>query len=182
MAAGTAHRIVHLIVDVAGTPCALPQTDIREILPLPRLHAPPTVGGPVAGLLNLGGEPVPVVDLAILFGLRDEARADDPYRQDPYRQDPYRHVVLARSRPLGLLVDRALDVVAVAPDDLKPVEAARSLNGCVVAEFAHDQTLVHRLSLDRILTVEERTRLDAFAATARERLARFGKPEAPRFA
>ena len=28
----------HLIVDVAGTPCALPQAEIREILPLPRLH------------------------------------------------------------------------------------------------------------------------------------------------
>lgn len=160
----------HLIVDVAGTPCALPQAEIREILPLPRLHAPPTVGGPVAGLLNLGGEPVPVVDLAVLFGLRDGAGAEDPYR----------HVVLARFRALGLLVDRALDVVAVAPEAMKPVEPARSLNGCVVAEFAHDQNLVHRLSLDRILTLEEQARLDAFAAAAQERLARFGAPEAVR--
>lgn len=162
----------HLIVDVAGTPCALPQAEIREILPLPRLHAPPTVGGPVAGLLNLGGEPVPVVDLAVLFGLRAESGADDPYR----------HVILARGRPLGLLVDRALDVVTVAPVALKPVEPARSLNGCVLAEFAHGQSLVHLLSLDRILTREERARLDAFAATARERLARFGTPEAARSA
>lgn len=160
----------HLIVDVAGTPCALPQADIREILPLPRLHAPPTVGGPVAGLLNLGGEPVPVVDLAVLFGLRDATGTADAYR----------HVVLARHRPLGLLVDRALDVVALAPDAARPVETARSLNGCVVAEFAHGQSLIHLLSLERILTVEERTRLDAFAATARKRLARFGTPEAVR--
>ncbi|WP_342150005.1 chemotaxis protein CheW [Methylorubrum sp. SB2] len=160
----------HLIVDVAGTPCALPQADIREILPLPRLHAPPTVGGPVAGLLDLGGEPVPVVDLAVLFGLRDEAATDDPYR----------HIVLARGRPLGLLVDRALDVVTVAGGSLKPVDPARSLNGCVVAEFAHGKGLVHLLSLDCVLTFEERARLDAFALSARQRLARFGSPEAAR--
>ncbi len=166
MAAGAAH----LIVDVAGTPCALPQADIREILPLPRLYAPPTVGGPVAGLLDLGGEPVPVVDLAVLFGLRDAAGADDPYR----------HIVLARARPLGLLVDRALDVVTVARGSLKPVDPARSLNGCVVAEFAHGRNLVHLLSLDRVLTLEERARLDAFAMSARQRLARFGTLEAAR--
>lgn len=153
----------HLIVDVAGTPCALPRTDIREILPLPRLHAPAAAGGPLAGLLNLGGEPVPVVDLAFLLGLRAEAAADDPYR----------HILLARGAPLGLLVDRALDVVQVEHDSLKPVDPARSLNGCVVAEFARGPDLVHRLSLDRILTLEERARLDALAATARDRLARF---------
>lgn len=154
----------HLIVDVAGTACALPQSDIREILPLPRLHAPPAAGGLLAGLLNLGGEPVPVVDLAILLGLRTEAG----------EHDPYRHVVLARGAPLALLVDRALDVVTVAGDSLRPVEPARSLNGCVVAEFAWGKGLAHLLSSRRILTREERTRLDAFAVQASDRLARFG--------
>nr|WP_137828818.1 chemotaxis protein CheW [Methylobacterium sp. L1A1] len=153
----------HLIVDVAGTPCALPQAEIREILPLPRLHAPPASGGPLAGLLNLGGEPVPVVDLALLFGLRDVAETDDPYR----------HVILARGGSLGLLVDRALDVMQVADESLRPVEPERSLNGCVVAEFTRGHELVHRLSLPRILTLEERVRLDALAAESRDRLARF---------
>lgn len=160
----------HLIVDVAGTPCALAQAEIREILPLPRLHAPPASGGPLAGLLNLGGEPVPVVDLAVLFGLREGARTDDRYQ----------HVVLARGAALGLLVDRALDVVQVADDTLRPVEPERSLNGCVVAEFARGHVLVHRLSVPRILTLEERQRLDALTAEARDRLARFAVTEAVR--
>ncbi|WP_232628101.1 chemotaxis protein CheW [Methylobacterium sp. Leaf118] len=160
----------YLLLDVAGIPCALPQSDIREVLPLPRLHAPPEAGGPLAGLLNLGGAPVPVVDLAALFGLR----ATDP-------SDPYRHVVLAGDRRLGLLVDRALDMVRVPEGSLRPVAPDRSLNGCVVAEFAQGSgqgagqgsRLVHLLSLARILSREERVRLDALAERARARLTHF---------
>ena len=61
-------RLATLLLNIAGTTCALPRAEIREILPLPRLHAPPAAGGPLAGFLNLAGEPVPVIDLAVLFG------------------------------------------------------------------------------------------------------------------
>lgn len=157
-----------LLLDLAGTTCALPQAEIREILPLPRLHAPPAAGGPLAGFLNLAGEPVPVVDLAALFDLR-AAGGDDPYR----------HVLLARQGTIAFLVDRALDLVQVETDALRPVESGRSLNGCVVGEFAWADRLVHLLSLDRILTLEERTRLDALTRHATTRLARF-EPEGAR--
>ena len=156
-----------LLLDIAGTICALPRGEIREILPLPRLHAPPAAGGPLAGFLNLAGEPLPVVDLAALFELR--AAAGD---------DPYRHVLLARQGAVAFLVDRALDLVQVDMDALRPVEAARSLNGCVVGEFAWADRLVHLLSLDLILTLEERTRLDALTRQATTRLARFEPDEA----
>ncbi|HEV2541677.1 MAG TPA: chemotaxis protein CheW [Methylobacterium sp.] len=157
-----------LLLDLAGTTCALPRAEIREILPLPRLHAPPAAGGPLAGFLNLAGEPVPVIDLAALFDLR-AAGGDDPYR----------HVLLARQGAIAFLVDRALDLIQVETDALRPVEVARSLNGCVVGEFAWAGRLVHLLSLDRILTLEERTRLDALTRQATTRLARF-EPEGAR--
>ena len=160
-------RLATLLLDIAGTTCALPRGEIREILPLPRLHAPPAAGGPLAGFLNLAGEPVPVVDLAALFALREAGS-----------EDPYRHLILAREGGIALLVDRALDLVQVEEDALRPVEAARSLNGCVVGEFARGERLVHLLSLDRILTLEERVRLEALTRQAKTRLARFGQDEA----
>lgn len=161
-------RLATLLLDIAGTTCALPRAEIHEILPLPRLHAPPASGGPLAGFLDLAGEPVPVIDLATLFGLRDSGGGDDPYR----------HVVLARQGRLAFLVDRALDLVQIEEADLQPVDPAHSLNGCVTGAFAEGGRLVHLLSLDRILTLEERSRLDALTRQAKVRLARFGVDEA----
>ena len=57
-------RSAYLLLDVAGTPCALPRAAVSEILPLPDLHNPPATGGWLAGFLNLGGAPIPVIDLA----------------------------------------------------------------------------------------------------------------------
>lgn len=161
-------RLATLLLDIAGMTCALPRAEIREILPLPRLHAPPAAGGPLSGFLNLGGEPVPVIDLAVLFELRTAGGRDDRPQDDPYR-----HVLLARQGGIAFLVDRALDLVQVEFESLRPVEADRSLNGCVVGEFARGDHLVHLLSIDRILTLEERTRLDALTRQATARLARF---------
>lgn len=152
--------LTYLTLDVAGTICALPRADIREILPLPHLHAPPTALGMLAGFLNLGGAPVPVVDLARLFGLRGEAEPD-----------PYRHLLLTADGTLALMVDRVLDLVAVGPEAVRSLEQARTLNGCVAAEIASGDRLIHALDLARILSAEERARIDALARQARTRLA-----------
>ena len=161
-------RLAALLLDIAGTPCALARSEIREILPLPRLHEPPATGGPLAGFMNLAGEPVPVIDLAVLF--------DRPSDRTGF--DPYKHVVLARQGTVALLVDRALDLVQVDERDFRPVEASRSLNGCVAAEFPHKNNLFHLLSIDRILTREEQTRLADLTRQARMRLAGFAQDEA----
>ncbi len=93
----------YLLLDVAGTPCALPRSAVAEILPLPELHNPPAAGGWLSGFLNLGGSPIPVVDLAALLGLR------------PPVAEPglYAHLVLTRGETLAYLVDRVADLVTV---------------------------------------------------------------------
>ncbi|KAB1071543.1 chemotaxis protein CheW [Methylobacterium planeticum] len=151
----------YLLLDVAGVPCALPRAAVSEVLPLPNLFRPPTLGPLLAGFLNLGGEPVPVVDLARLFGLRAEAREPGAYD----------HLVLAADRATAFLVDRASDLVTVAPEAVRPVSGRQTLNGCVEAEITLGDRLVHALAPGRILTVEEQERLSALTRAAQERLA-----------
>lgn len=156
--------VAYLLLDVAGTPCALSREAVREVLPLPHLHAPPAAGGPLAGFLNLGGAPVPVIDLARLVGLDQRGGPGDPYR----------HLVLAADGTLALLVDRVVDLLRVPPDAVRTLDDALTLNGCVAAEIAHGDLLVHVLSPERILTAEERERLAEHARRAAERAAAFG--------
>ncbi|MBY0294588.1 MAG: chemotaxis protein CheW [Methylobacterium sp.] len=164
MAGATAY----LVVDVAGTACAVPGAAVDEILPLPRLWRPP--GGPaaLAGFFNLGGEAVPVLDLAVLFGL---ARPADEGGSMPRRM-VYRHLlVMAGPMPLALLVDRAADLVHVPPEAMTPVTDGATLNGCVAHEIRLGERLLHGLSPERVLLAEERARLDAQTRAAQARLA-----------
>lgn len=151
----------YLLLDVAGTPCALPRARVGEILPLPDLFRPPACGAWLAGFLNLGGAAVPVVDLAQILGLR--AGTPEPAL--------HAHLLLGPDRDLAYLVDRVTDLVAVVPDAFRPVDPAQSLNGCVAAAIARGDRLVHVLDPDRLLSAEERMRVEAAARAAAARLA-----------
>lgn len=164
MTTGTAY----LLVAIAGTECALPREAVREILPLPRLWRPPGAPGALAGFLNLAGSAVPVVDLAVLFGLGQPATTDITTN----RAALYRHLILLKSEsPQALLVDRVADVVRVEPDQVRTVADDATLNGCVAAEIRVAERLVHGLAIDRILLAEERDRLAAQTRDAQARLA-----------
>ncbi|WP_246736820.1 chemotaxis protein CheW [Methylobacterium sp. DB0501] len=155
--------MAYLLVDIAGTDCALPRRAVREVLPLPRLWRPPGAPAALAGFLNLAGSAVPVIDLAILFGLGGPATA---------RAAVYRHLVLLQGgTPLALMVDRVADVTRVAPDQVRSVADAATLNGCVAAEIRVGERLVHGLAVDRILLAEEAARLAAQTRDAQARLA-----------
>lgn len=122
----------------------------------------------MAGFLDLGGTPVPVIDLARLLGLRNgDAPPDD---------DPYRHVLLSARSDTGLLVDRVEDVLRVTGDAVRPVSGEHTLNGCVVAELILGDSLVPVLAMERILTAEERSRVAAMAEREAERLASLAVP------
>ncbi|MDP4025059.1 chemotaxis protein CheW [Methylobacterium sp. NEAU 140] len=156
----------YLLLDVAGTPCALPRAAAAEVLPLPDLHRPPAAGGWLAGFLNLGGAPVPVIDLAGLLGLRAA----------PAEPGLYAHLVLAEDRSRAYLVDRVADLVSVPDDARQPVAEAESLNGCVAAEIALGGGLVHALDPERLLTARERARVEALARAEADRLAALPDP------
>jgi purine-binding chemotaxis protein CheW len=155
-----------LLFRLGSRRCALPAAAVREVLPLPRLFRPPGLPRPMAGFLNLGGAAVPVIDLGRLFGIAAGAEAD---------QALYRHILLMDRPmdrlPLGLLVDRVLDLWPVAPERRRPVAPEASLNGCVVAELETAEGFVHLLDAGRLLLAQEVATLAALQEGVAARLA-----------
>lgn len=145
---------------IQGRICALRRTEVAVILPLPRLWKPPGAPALLAGILNLAGTAVPVVSLRTLFGLGEPPA--DLYQHILHLRRP------AQERPLGLLVDRVIDVATTGAP--MPVSGRDTLNGCVMAELPLSGGYVaHLLAADRILLEEEKVRLAEFhdAAMAR---------------
>ncbi|MCJ2013283.1 chemotaxis protein CheW [Methylobacterium sp. J-076] len=156
----------YLILDVAGTACALPREAVAEVLPLPELQRAPASGGWLAGFVNLAGRPVPVLDLAPFLGLRQGAA----------EVGLYAHLVLARDLSLAWLVDRASDLVNVPAAAHRPADPAASLNGCVAAGLLLGDRLVPALDPARLLTQAERARIEGQAREAAARLAALPDP------
>ena len=94
---------------VAGQDYALPIACVREILRVPKIHAFPKVPEFVKGVIDLRGTILPVVDLKDRIGLGtvDKARG--------------RVIVLVPNhQPMGLLVDKAVEVFPCPGELLKP--------------------------------------------------------------
>ncbi|HEY8611019.1 MAG TPA: chemotaxis protein CheW [Roseomonas sp.] len=158
-----------VVFATGGMACALPREAVRTLLPLPRLDAPPGLPPPLAGFLNLGGNAVPVVELARLLGL------------PPGEPHPYRHLILLEhsaggtAGPVALLVDRVADVLP-AGLPLRPADEGVSLGGMVTGAVELDGRSAHRLDPDRLLLAQEAAILDALARQAQERLALWEVP------
>jgi purine-binding chemotaxis protein CheW len=161
-----------IIFDVCGTACALHRSAVRELLPLPRLWRPPALPRPLAGFFNLGGDAVPVLRLDVLFGLEP--------REAALEADLYRHLILigasGATGSSAFLVDRVLDVARVDASQLSAVRQAETLNGCVEAEVAWSDRIVHLLSADRILLAEEKQALAELGRHAQSRLSEWAVP------
>jgi purine-binding chemotaxis protein CheW len=146
---GARPQLEFLILELGGQRYGLPSPDVREIvravLPVPFPGAPAAV----EGVINLRGHVVPVLDLRRRFGLP----AKPPEHTD--------HLVIAQAagRLLALRVDRALDLVRVAADD---VEDLRGFAGAGQAGWVAKLSdgLVVVQDLRALLSPDESSELD----------------------
>ena len=99
-----------LLFDYMDLRYALPAEAIEGVHWLPAIVAVPDLPAYFAGLMNLHGTIVPVVDLARRFG-----RASRPYRSDQC-------VLLLRddTRTTGLLADRVIELADIPDDIVEP--------------------------------------------------------------
>lgn len=165
---GSPHSATLLLFQVAGETCAIPAEAVKQVVPLAALNRPPGLPPVLEGFLNLGGTAVPVIRLERLFGL--------PPQPPPLHAHL---VVLGRQEhSFALLVSRALDIVPVAPEGLRPIPKGSTFNECATAEVEAGGRAVPVLSPGRLLLESERQAIAAFQETAQRYLDELEPPSA----
>lgn len=149
---------------LCGRSFGLPVGTVREVVPIAWLDRPPQMPGMVQGVLNLGGQAVPVLRLDKLLGLEDGVYGLDAsiliMREDQ-----------AAGRSLGLLVEHVDGVLAADRFTTMGFSDRGSFNACLSDQLDCDGKVVQLLSWRNILLVEERQRLADFQAMAQARMA-----------
>ncbi len=138
--------VLHVVFKVDGAEYALPASDVLQMESY--TGATPVPGAPshVAGLVQVRGRVIPVVDARVRFGLPPVQRALDT------------RVVVGQlgNRIVGLLVDSAREVLKLDPAQVKPppplvVEGAR---GFVKAVAQVGPRLVMLIDFPRVIGEE----------------------------
>lgn len=148
-----------LVFHIGADRYGLPLRQVRRVLPLLELKGIPLAPDSVAGLMNLHGAPVPVIDLARISGAPPSRRHFDTriVLADYTAPDGAVHA-------LGLMAERVLGVQEVAQQDLAPsgVQGAPFL-GPVAGDA---RGMVQLVAVNALLPAELRARLFPAGAAA----------------
>ena len=128
---------------------ALPARDVTEVLPLVAMKHLPGAPPGVVGLVNYRGQTVPAIDLALLALGRPSAQRVSTRMLILNYPHPN-----GRARLLGVIVERATEMIAKDPADFRPIgittSAARYLG-----PVAHDpRGMLQRIDVAALLTAE----------------------------
>lgn len=134
---------LHVLFKVAGSEYVLPAADVLQMETF--AGATPVPGTPpyVAGLVQIRGRVVPVVDLRARFGLPSAELVLDT-----------RVVVVQQGeRAVGLIVDTAREVVSIKPEMFRPPPEiiAEQAAGFVKAVAQIGGRLVMLIDCDRVI-------------------------------
>lgn len=147
------------VFEAAGRSFALRLELIREVVPMAALSRHASMPAVLEGMLNLRGTAVPVVRLAALLGLPQDAF------------DLHTPLIVMRGSPMvALLVHRVSGIAGVAPGALIALADSDSFNGCVEGQITVDGRTAHLLAGSRLLLEQESRALEEFQAAERQRL------------
>jgi purine-binding chemotaxis protein CheW len=158
-----------LIFSLSDRLAAFSAGDVERVTPMAELAQPPGLPPALEGLLNLGGDAVPVLRLDRLFGLA------------PQCPGLYSMLIVLRSRGSGriaILADRVSEILSVPNDGLRPISQEDAFNGCAEAIATIRHEAVHLLSPDRIILANERLVISQFRAMEQARLEKWTAGEA----
>jgi purine-binding chemotaxis protein CheW len=135
--------VLHVVFKVGGSEYALPAAEVLQMESYAGATAVPGVAGHVAGIVQVRGKVVPVVDLRLRFGLPAGERTLDS-----------RLVVGQRgTRPVALLVDSAREVLKLEPDQIEPTPRTVSddASGFVKGVARVGTRLVMLIDFDKVI-------------------------------
>jgi purine-binding chemotaxis protein CheW len=155
----TLRRLV--VFHLAAQSYGIAVEDVQEILPLAELSRPPACPALLAGFVNIGAEPVPVISLSRLFDFPEAP---------PGLYTPLLLLRAPRTR-LALLVDRVSQIIALSDDAVSPMTNGHSVNNCVTGVTRWEESPILLLSAERLLLEKERKCLAELEAGERSRMA-----------
>lgn len=106
----------YVTFSVANETFAVPLEPVQEIIRAPQVAQLPLAPPALAGLANLRGRVLPILDLRYAFGL--------PHRE---ADDATRAVVIGEGLPLGFLVDQVCSVIEVQPEAIQAVDQLQTV-------------------------------------------------------
>jgi len=147
-----ADRRQYLSFALAGSDYAVGILQVKEILQFETVTRVPSVPHSIRGVINLRGSVVPVVDLAVKFGLRET----------PVTKRTCVLIVEAtigeERTIMGVLADAVSEVLELSPEDVEP---APSFGTKVKVDYLLGMGKVGKgfvllLDLDRVLSADEK--------------------------
>ncbi|HDQ46316.1 MAG TPA: purine-binding chemotaxis protein CheW [bacterium] len=120
---------------------------VKEIVPLQVITHLPQTPESVAGVINLRGEIIPVIDLRLKFGI-DQIKMTDKTRII---------VVSIKDRWVGIVVDRVERVARIKDEQFEPPPdiGVGEIQDYVIHLAKLEQSLVIVIDIEKILTEEE---------------------------
>jgi purine-binding chemotaxis protein CheW len=138
---------LHVVFKVAGAEYAIPASEVLQMDSFTGATPVPGASSHVAGLVQVRGRVVPVVDARSRFGLPPAERTLDS------------RVVVGQlgTRTVALLVDSSREVVKLAPEQLQPPPpmVAEQSQGFVKAVAQLGQRLVMIIDFPRVVGEEK---------------------------
>lgn len=144
---------------------AFRREDVESVLLLPRLARHPGDIALIEGWLDLRGEVLPTISLAVVLGLGEEP---------PQLSD---HLVLTSLQPrVAWRVRRVSGLGEVGWESLRLLEHSAEPTPCYVADFQHEGNSTHLINVSGLLMAEEQERLRGAEAKRAERLRQLAEP------
>ena len=139
---------LHVLFTVGDGEYAVPASDVAQMESFSGATPIPGAAAHLAGIIQVRGQVVPIIDLRVRFGLGASDRTADT-----------RVVVTQQGeRRVGLLVDSAREVVGLTPEQIEPPPPVLTDgSGGVVRAIAHLGSRVLMLvDLQKIIDEEQR--------------------------
>jgi purine-binding chemotaxis protein CheW len=121
---------------------------VQEILKLPHVTKLPKSANYILGLFDLRGKVIPVIDLAVKFGIDDRGTKVKDLRAI---------VVNINDKKVGLAIDAVSHVIKVESKDIEPAPAiVKGISGRYIVGIAKvDKGFVIILNINQIFSAEE---------------------------